>query len=238
MKGSIRSLLLSLLILYSGLLQSQEVFRELDRIYGPDPSLFNGKKYTYFMPSGIEGNQFYSSAEFVKGDVMIRWSGDREVRWESGDDFLLNYDIYNQKLLLKFIDESGAEQIIEPSEAWLESFSLGNVHFKYVEVEKSTRIYQVLGAGKFQVYYFWRKTLRLNNSSVSAHYAFSAPAKSRYVSINGSLQPFGANNSFIRLFGPGKKDMIKKYLQEHNINVKKAPDQAVSDLVDFISNLD
>jgi hypothetical protein len=241
MKGLICSFLLALLIPYSGLLLSQDVFEELDRIYGPDPLLFNGKKYTYFMPAGIEGDQYFESAGFVNGEVVVKWVDGKVVSWKSGEngsDFLLNYDIYNQKLLLKFIDETGAEQIIELSEAWLDSFSLENAHFKYVKTDNTSRIYQVLGNNEFRVFYYWRKNLKLNSSSATAHYAFSGPIKARFVFMNGSLKPYGSNSSFTGLFAPDFKDDIRKYLQDHQINMKKANDQAVSDLIDFISNLE
>jgi hypothetical protein len=238
MKGIIRLLLLALLVPYSGLLISQDVFEEYDHVYGPDPLLYNGKKYTYFMPASIEGNQYFASADFGKGEVAVRWSGGQVVGWKSQYDFLLNYDIYNQKLLLKFNDETGAEQIIELSEAWLDGFNLENAHFKYVEINNSTRIYQVLGNNDIRVFYFWRKTLKLNNSTGAAHYAFSGPVKSRYVFMDGRLMPYGSTNSFTRLFDPAFKDEIRKYLQDHEINVKKANDQAITDLIDYISNME
>jgi hypothetical protein len=230
MNGLIRSLLLLFLLFYSGAMISQDVFSDLDRAYGLDPGIYNGKKYSYFLPSATQGNQFFSSSEFINGGVVVKG-----VNWWG---LLLNYDVYNQKLLLQYNDERGAAQIIEVSEAWLEGFSLGTREFTYFGDNAGSRIYQVLGDGKYRVLFYWRKTLTLSTSMGSGGYAFSAPLKTQYVLIEGELYPFGSRGSFIKLFNPAHKAEIKNYLQSNRINLKKAPEQSMKDLINYISNLD
>ena len=238
MTGLMRSLILALLTFCSGTLFSQHTFRELDRVYGLDPLLFNGKKYSYFMPSGTGGNQFFFSAEFVKGGLVIRGQGEEETRRKGEKDFLLNYDVYNQKLLLKFTDETGAEQIIEVSEAWLEGFSLDDLNFIYIKDENESRIFQVLGTGSYKVLYYWRKNLILTNTATASSYAFTSPIKTSYLLIDGKPRQFGSKGSFMKLFNPAHKVEIKNYLQANGINLKKASDRAMTDLINYISNLD
>jgi hypothetical protein len=222
-------LLLAFLLLTSGKLSSQDAFSELDKVYGLDPSIYNGKKYSYFLPSGTGGNQFFASAEYVKGSVVVKgvkcWG------------LLLNYDIYNQKLLLQYIDETGAAQIIEVSEAWLEGFSLGEKEFRYLKFDNGSRIFQVLGDGKYRVLYHWRKTFNLSNSAGNSIYTFSTPGKSRYVLIDGEIRSFGSKGSFIKQFDPVHKAEIKNYLKVNGVNLKKASDQEVTELINYISNL-
>jgi hypothetical protein len=237
MNTLIRSILLIFLCIVSGRLVSQVDFQELDEVYGLDSKLFCGKKYSYFLPSGTEGTQFLYSTDFVPGDIVIRWKGDKVIRWGSEEGFLLNYDIYNQLLLLKYYDETGAEQIIEISDAWLESFSLGANYFKCLNVNDDVRIYQILGNEKNQIAYYWRKNLKLTNSSGPANYAFSEPIKTRFVMMNGNLLPYSSNGSFIKNFDPVYKDILQSYLKENDISVKKASDQTMTDLLNFISNL-
>jgi hypothetical protein len=230
MNSLIRSLLLTSLIIFSGKLISQDTFHEMDKVYGLDPLLYNGKKYSYFLPSGTGGNQFLASSAFVEGDMVIRGKGVKGV--------LLNYDIYNQKLLLQYADETGAFQIIEVSEAWLEHFSLGDMNFIYLAGNEQDRIYQALGDGPYRVLYYWRKSLKLSNSMGDGNYTFSPPVKTRYVLVNGELHPFRSKGSLIRIFDPAHKPAIKRYFHENGINPKKASDQAMTELINFIGNLE
>ena len=230
MNNIIRSLLLTSLIIFSGKLISQDAFHEMDRVYGLDPLLFNGKKYSYFLPSGTGGNQFLASSAFVEGDIVIRG---KEVQ-----DVFLNYDIYNQKLLLQYSDETGAFQIIEISEAWLERFSLGEMNFIYLAGNEQHRIYQVLGDGPYHILYSWRKSLKLSNSMGDGNYTFSPAVKTRYVFVDGELHPFRSKGSLIKVFDPAHKPAIKNYFHEKGINPKKASDQAMTELINYIGNLE
>ena len=223
------SLTLTFLLFFSGNLISQDAFLEMDRVYGLDPLLYNGKKYIYFLPDGTGGNPFLSSAEFIKGDVVIKG-----VRFP---DILLNYDIYNQQLLLQYLDETGAPQIIEVSKAWLESFRLGDLEFKCVIDDKETRFFQALGDGPYQILYSWRKNFKLINSTGPSYYSFSLPIRTRYVMIDGELHNFKSKGSFIKIFDPSHQLEIRNYIQRNKINLKHASDQIMTDLINYTGNL-
>jgi len=230
MKTFNRSLLLSCLLFFSGIVLSQELYKESDKVYGPDPLIYNGKKYTYFLPSGTGGNQFFQSEEFLEGVIKVKGKTFTGIK--------INYDIYNQVLLLKYDDETGAPQIIEVSEAWLEGFSLGQSGFRYIEFKGESRFYQVLGSGSQKVLYHWRKTLKLNSSVGNSQFMFSAPLKSNYVMAEDEIYSYGSKGGFIKLFDPVHKTAIKNYLRDNRINPKKSPDKVMADLMDYISNLE
>ncbi len=235
MNSLFHSLLLALLMICPGMLHSQDAFRELDKVYGLDPAFFNGKKYSFFMPAGTEGTQYLFSETFLKGSVALEGIGEGQTRGQ--EEYLLNYDVYNQKLLLKYSDETGAEQIIEVTMDFLNRFNLGNINFEYLGFKGELKIYQVLGDGKYEVLYYWRKSLKLSNSAAHATYAFSEPAKDRYLLIDGQRVPFSSNGSFINKFDPDSRDKIRNYIQEKGINVKKSSDGEMTMLINFINNL-
>jgi hypothetical protein len=132
----------SIIILFSfiGNIFSQATSPEFDRIYGPDPLLYNGKKYIYFLPPGTGGHQFLAQPEFTEGEVIIK-----QIRFSRVS---LNYDIYNQQLLLEYPDETGANGIIEVSKAWLDGFHLAGMDFIMHDFGDKPRFYQVLGKVK------------------------------------------------------------------------------------------
>jgi hypothetical protein len=229
MKGIIRSLLVILLFILSGRLISQDVALDMGRVYGLDPLLYNGKKYSYFMPHGTGGNQFLTSTDYYYGEVTIRGK-----RFEGVS---LNYDIYNQQLLLQYMNESGAGEIIEISKAWLESFRLDNMLFRYLSFEDGPRFYQVLGEGPLFILYYYRKDLKLDYANGTSNFAFTPPKKSRFVLIKDKFGQFGNNRGFVSLFDPSVKTAIRGYIRDKGINVKKASDQTMTELINYIGNL-
>src|SRR5512145_1757956 len=118
MKSLMRSLLINFLLILPGMLPAQMAASNLDEVYGLDPVLYNGKKYTYFLPSGTGGHQYLFSPDYFVGSVTIKG--------QTFEGITLNYDICNQQLLLQYAIEAGSLRIIEVSKAWLESFTLGN----------------------------------------------------------------------------------------------------------------
>lgn len=228
--------MLSIFCLFSETIFSQGTFTELDKAYGLDPAVFNGKKYAYFLPSGTGGHQYLFSVEFVAGDMEIRGKGEEGKRGK-GEEYLLNYDIYNQKVLLKFEDESGAVQIIEFPQDWLNSFSLREAQFIIIQYDGQERVFQTLGTGKYQILFYWRKDLNLSNSTGYATYSFSSPIKTKYVRTGDSIRQFNSKGSFIKIFDPAFKVGINKYMKDKKINLKQASDKELSDFIDFICTL-
>jgi len=229
MNSLIRSLILIFLIFCPGTFSAQDAFREMDQVYGPDPLLYNGKKYSYFLPHGTGGHQFLISEEYLTGEVTVKG-----IKF---DGVALNYDIYNQQLLLQCANETGASNIIEVSRAWLESFRLDTLEFKYLNFDRDPRFYQVLGDKPCQILYYWRKNLKLSNFSGHANYTFLPPVKTRYVLTGGELHPFSSKSSLIAIFDPMHKLEIKNYMKNNKIKLKQASDQVMTELINFIGNL-
>lgn len=229
MNGIMRSLLVIILFSFSVNLISQDAASDMDRVYGLDPLLHNGKKYAYFLPQGTGGNQFLFSPDYFTGEVTIKG--------KSFEGITLNYDIYNQRLLLQYANETGAINIIEISKAWLESFRLGNLDFKYLRFDNGPCFYQVLGDGPLFILYYWRKDLKLDATYGAKNFTFTPPLKSKYVLIGDQLHPFRNKRSLISLFDPGLVPEIKNYMHENNIRIKNASDKTMTELISYIGNL-
>jgi hypothetical protein len=233
MRSGMKSIMFSLLVIFlfsiSGRLISQDVVQVLDRVYGLDQTLCNGKKYTYLPPQGTKRNQYLLSRNYIGGSVTLKG--------KIYQDLTLNYDIVNQQLLLKYEDEQGAMTIIEVSKAWLDSFSLGTMNFEFLNLEKDPRFFQVLGKGPLRILYFWRKELKLESTMGTYKYIFTPALRDSYVLMDGQLKPFGNKRSLIGLFDPGDKPAIKSYLRKNKIKVKRASDQVMADLITFIGKI-
>jgi hypothetical protein len=222
-------LLLFLLFSFSLTLMSQDSIKVLDQVYGLDQTLYNGKKYNYYLPIGTKGHQYLVAPVYIAGSLTLKEKCYQDIN--------LNYDIFNQQLLLKYNDENGATNIIEVSKAWIKSFRLGNMKFEYLSLEKNPRYYQVLGEGEVRLLYYWRKSFDLEGSIGSYYYTFSKPVRDSFVLKDGQLKPFNTNQGFIRIFGHEQRPEIKSYMHKNKVRVKKASDQTMSDVINFIENL-
>jgi hypothetical protein len=85
--------------------------------------------------------------------------------------------------------------------------------------------------------YYWRKNLKLSNFTGHANYTFLPPVKTRYVLTRGKLHPFNSKGSLIAIFDPGHKLEIKNYMKNNKISLKQASDQVMTELINFIGNL-
>jgi len=223
------SLILVCIVLIPGELHSQDTFTELDKVYGLDQTLYNGKKYTYVILYTTTGHQYLITPQFTFGSVTIRGT-----RFEN---IFLNYDIFNQQLLMRYLDPTGAAITLEVSKAWLQGFTISNKNFEYLHVEQKPAIYQVLGKEPLRILYFWRKVLDLETVVGTANYVFKNPIRESFVLVDGKLLTFNSKGSFIRLFGPENKVEIKSYMRKNKIKIRRSSDQAMEEMINYIATI-
>lgn len=224
-------ILISFSLLFKILVVSaQYSVTNVDNIYGLDPLLYNGRSYTYFLPSGTEGNQFFTDSNFESGSLTIRGV--------TFDELALNYDIFNQQLLLQYKNRLAATRVIIISDAWLESFKLKGLDFEIISLQDTLKnICQVLGAGPNRLLYFWKKELKLDNVTGSKNYIFTSAKKEMYLNIDSRILRFRNNRIFCSLFSLSDRASIKEYLHKNKINVKKATDQTMTKLISYCNSL-
>ncbi len=221
--------LLSAFLLYTGLfapLLAAPVHAQLpDTLYGFDPILYNGRHYTYVMPRNADGSPFLYQA-FSEGNVTIRGKVYAGV--------VLNLDLLNQALVMKYVDHQGATVMLEIPDSWLTRARIGTDEFIPVVRDDGTHAYnQVIGEGGIRFQYALRKELNLDNRYGSPQYVFSRVIRSQYAEIQGKLFAFRNNRSFVHLFEESVQSEIINYLKNNKIKVKKAPASAMGSLAGF-----
>ena len=230
MKIIIFSSLFIILFSIPGKLVSQDAAKALDKVYGLDQTLYNGKKYNYFLPPGIKGDQYLISPDYFSGSLTLKGKCYQNI--------ILNYDIFNQQLLLKYEDERGALNIIEVSKAWIESFRLDKMNFEFLNLDNNPHYYQVLGVGRVRIFYYWRKNMKLEATIIgTSGYVFTPAIRDTYVYMDGKLKPYNNKRSLIRLFDPVHRAEIKSYLRKNKVKVKKSSDQVITGMITFIGNI-
>lgn len=225
----LNSLLLLGVMLISSTVKSQEFATEFDRVYGLDQLLCNGKKYIYKPPPGTQQHQFLFSPGYISGSLTISGKTYSKVS--------LNYDVFNQELLLRYVSESGSVYYVEVSKAWLSGFSLDSLNFELLSVEKDPHFYQVIGTGGLRILFYYRKNLELDGAVGNYVYHFTHAIRDSFILIDNKLKPFNSTRSMVKQFNPEQRAQLKSYLRKNKVNVKKASDRQMTDMINFIDNL-
>ncbi|NMC36865.1 MAG: hypothetical protein GYA41_00895 [Bacteroidales bacterium] len=200
-----------------------------DDIFGSDPLLFNGRIYTFSPPLNTGGNQFLHDTNFEEGSVTIRG-----VRY---NDLLLNYDVYNQQLILKYNTREDAVNFIVLSDAWLECFTFGGLQFENITLSDSIKqFFQVIGSGPYRILYSWAKKLSLDNFIGAKNHVFSEPHKQMFLLSHNRISKFWNNKSYSFLFHERRPDVMK-FLRGEKINVKKAPDKLMLQVINYCNSI-
>jgi len=208
---------------------AQQTFNITNPLFGSDPLLVNGRYYSFFPPPRTDGNQYLADPQFEKGSLTIRK--------ETFSDLMLNYDIYNQHLLLAFRNNAGADNLIIISDAWLEKFSFREKDFEMVSFQDTVkRIIQVIGSGPDRIGYIWKKNLEPDSFHGARYYSFSLPKKEMLYLCGDQMIRFRNNRTFYAALDDGKRKAVREYLERHRINVRKAADRTMADLMDFCNS--
>lgn len=224
-----RYFLLPAIVLWAFSVSAQVTEKNPDQVYGYDPLLYNGLAYYYYAPPNTTGSQYLFTNFDTKGTITLRGI--------TYTNLALNYDIFNQQLVLKYTNSIGSPALIQVSFAWLETFEIEGLHFEIIASADSTKeIYQVLGAGSSKILYSQNKKLLIENFKSTDRY-FSRIQRLMYVYNGAGKIKYKNNRTFVAAFAPTQRDLIRKYIRKHNLMVQKATDQQMTELINYCNTL-
>lgn len=201
-----------------------------NQVYGLNPILYNGKVYDYFPGSNVKGNQYYNNSDFVKGCINLRG--------QKFEDVLLNYDILNQELILKYTDNQESQRLIIVSKAWLTEFSLGNEHFTlFAKPDGEKMIVQELNQGKIRLLRLWTKKLTADLSFGYESYVFTKKYQKLYLTSNKVFVEYSKVKDLLGLLNMEKQKKIKNYLKQNKIKARTSDITELSGLFDYCNQL-
>ena len=224
-----RYFLLPAIILWAFSASAQVTEKNPDQVYGYDPLLYNGMAYYYYAPPHTTGTQYLLTQFDTDGTITLRGI--------TYSHLALNFDIFNQQLVLKYTNSIGSPALIQVSFAWLEAFEIEGLHFEIIASADSTKeIYQVLGAGSSKILYSQNKKLLIENFKSTDRY-FSRIQRLMFV-YNGTRKiKYNNNRTFVAAFAQAQRDLIRKYIRKHNLMVQKATDQQMTELINYCNTL-
>ncbi|MFC2099169.1 hypothetical protein ACFLSP_05450, partial [Bacteroidota bacterium] len=88
-----------------------------------------------------------------------------------------------------------------------------------------------------RVLYYWEKDLELSTGSRAASYYISEPFRTMYLYRNEEFYRFRSKKDFLNFFSPGKRDLVKEYLKQNRIRLKKTSDEIMHKLIRYSNQI-
>lgn len=203
-----------------------ELYNYIQTEYKSDQVLVNGLYYDNYYRNAI-GHPFLFEDVFYKGTLVCQN--------KLYKDLDMKYDVYEQKLLIRYILNDRNIRFIPPDE-FISEFSFNEMHFKKYSFPGTVpEFYQVIADYdnlKCLCYWYKRRTESSHTRAFSS-YRFYDSEKNCYLVLNDKLLKFRNNLSFINHFPKEKRYEIRKYLKSEKIKVLKSNDDTLRKLIDY-----
>jgi hypothetical protein len=202
------------------------LFEAVQNAYGFNQELVNGTYYEDMYRNAI-GHPFFQADEYQSGMLLFRNRAYGPLE--------MKYDIYDQKILVKYTFGNSIVLFIPPVD-FIDQFTLnGKTFIKYGEPGKEQRFFQVIGPnGNLQCFYHWRKTR--NDSYHMPQYLsheFHKSDKKCYLLLNNELKIYRGNRSFVNLFPKQAQKKIRHFIKNQKIKVTKSNDEKIAELTEY-----
>jgi len=200
-------------------------YRSFDRLYGLNQNLVNGVRYKPEYP-GSEGHPFLDDRQIFTGGIRINDLRYPQVR--------LGYNIYNQSVVLEYLNFAGApEQIVLHNES-IDEFELDQKKFENLTFDMTgAAFFQVIEDKDLRCLYLWNKSLNRSTTSVSGFYIYSESKRKFFLWKNGQLYSFNSKKSFVKLFDPVHQKQIKQFFKQWHIQLKSISDSQMQELLKY-----
>lgn len=211
-------------------LSAQNIKDQLDAVYGLSPILYNGKIYSDFYNKDVKGDPFLKSKSYSNGELRLRQG------YFNGLD--LNYDIYQQKVILQFASQNKAIRQIEVPLEHLIEFKIEEGLFQIFQQEdQSYKIYHIIGAKSTKIYLFWYKNLETIQASSSYKHEFTEAKREFHLLKEEQLIPINNNKNLRHCYPKKLQADIKKWMKTHGIKLQKANDGQLLELCQYLDSL-
>ena len=210
---------------------NSEVIDQFDTYFkktiGLDQNLINGYQFIVQNPNS-EGHPYFNEDKFFQGRIIVN-----NIEYT---DVFLKYDIYSQRIILKYKYSFGGENQIILHNETISEFEIDEKLFRRIYYpETGIQFFQIVADNDLLYLLQWKK--QLDYSPLDSYYKYSDHKKKSYLVINNRLLRFYGNWSFIKLFPKSQQTLIKQYIKKNKIKLNKATDRTIANLIRFCGEL-
>jgi hypothetical protein len=201
----------------------------VDRAYGQDQELVNGKQYYNHHPKSL-GNPYLLDGFVHQGSVNIRGVTYFNV-W-------LRYDIYNQQVEVEYTTMGGADNQVVLVNDRLKEFRIAQYVFRNLSIRgEEKHIYQVIGTERMICYISWEKKLipRVGDANFTEQY--TPPKRNYLLELDGETHEFQSKRDFVKLVPEDHKKAIKRLVRGNNMQFRTASPEQLNLFLMAVSRL-
>lgn len=199
--------------------------------YGTSNMLVNGWKYfpDHF---NAEGNPYFEDMEWETGNI--------ETTLGNFDNLLLRFNVQMDELILQEVLQNGQTAFVMLNPDFLKWFSFDGHHFVNADVyyrHSGLEGYvEVIYSGKLKYLAKHRKMFVANYSAGNPFGSISGQNTNYYLLIGDEKHKISSKRNLIKLF-PAHKKEINRYLKNEKIRFKKAENDDLTKLMEYLDNL-
>lgn len=194
----------------------------------PDPLLHNGTVYNFFSPK-TEGHQFLEGDTFFKGSVTIRN--------KTYENLYLNYDIFNQEVLLRIEMDHTSKIIALPKER-ISEFTIGNRSFVVLHDRQwEYSIYEITGNRELAMLYRWNRDIKVSSNSDVFNYYYTDAKRNIFLLRPAGITKIRGKRDFLNAFEDDEKTALKRYMRTNKIRFRTMQKGEIKELINYASRL-
>lgn len=213
--------------LFAQLTESE--YYAFDSKYGKSTELYKGIKYALLHKVDF-GNPFFYAETFLPGKLTYKGNVYKDVE--------LNYDLFEQKLLLKYQNLYGAINHLVLLSMYVDSFSIGQTVFvKNIYPELSVPFIRLCGnENGIQCLFTYEKDYGFNSRAGESGFGYSKLLMKKYLLVNGKPCRIKGKTQFIKQLPDNKiKERCRTYLKMMKWNFRKMDDSQLSSLCNYLN---
>lgn len=205
---------------------SIELMKEAEQKYGPDPELITGEKYFYHF-STASGDPYFETNGKVYSGAAQEALASVVIKGKQYSGQHIRYDIYQQLVILDYVDQHGAPASVVLRNNWVDQFEIeGHSFKKFKDQHGKVRFGQVIFEGPVSCVFFWKKEYNPELQNGQKNYSFSEPIREAVLIRDGLSCQFRNRRGFLKCFRVEERAWVKAYLKEEHIKFRKAgPDE-------------
>jgi hypothetical protein len=209
-----------------GFYELKEVF---DYLNGPDYNLLNGRQYDR-LNSGTS-HPFFNTDRYRAGTVVLNG--------ETYDSILINYDIYDQQVILQvpgWISDLNNKVVLNRER--IDHFQIDGKKFRKMSSPGTgTSFFQVMSSGGISCYLLWTKKLYRSSTASNARIRYLKQSREIYLQREDRLFRIKNRASFAGFFDEAYRKEIKEFLRREKISFRDASDEQLGELMSFCIEL-
>jgi hypothetical protein len=206
-----------------------ELKENFDHLNGPDYNLLNGRQYDPLF-SGIS-HPYFNTDQYRPGSLLLNG--------EAYDSVTINYDIFDQQVILQYpVNISGQNIKVVLNRELIDHFKIDGKTFRKMSFpETGSSFFQVVSSGHISCFLRWEKRLNRSTYSGNTSYNYSKQSREVYLQKEGQLYVVRSWSSFTGMFDETYQKEIKGYLRREKIRFRNASDEKLADLMNFCVEL-